>query len=359
MLVLVVISFSLFSPSIVFGDITPPEYNENGQYSGFPAVDEDSADFQQLPSGSFKNLIARATVWLGYLVFLVVALAFLFFLIGVLKYINGGGDEEKRREARNLIVYGIIGLFIIVSIWSLVYFLGSAIGIRPGGIVDLPAMPGNISGQDVIDQAPVSDIEKLLVKAGELINILVYFVLGVSFLVLIWGIARYVAGGADEEKKTEARRLVVYGIVGLFVMVSVWAIVYFVGSAIGISPGGGMRVPQIDSPIEILKGTDGKSGPVTITGSAMTTCSDAIWPNVKSFKSLICLVLRLIRPIPPILMALAMLFFFIGVGKYMNSGDDAERLRSGKNTIIFGILGMIVISLLWGLVFFVQKELGL
>ena len=57
-----------------------------------------------------------------------------------------GGDEEKRANGRSLMIYGVIGLFVMVAVWGLVYFLASILGIGVGGGVDIPAIPGGSRG---------------------------------------------------------------------------------------------------------------------------------------------------------------------------------------------------------------------
>ena len=48
------------------------------------------------------------------------ALAVIVFLWGVLKYIKASDNPEKRTEGRNLMVYGIIAIFVMVSLWGLI-----------------------------------------------------------------------------------------------------------------------------------------------------------------------------------------------------------------------------------------------
>ena len=40
------------------------------------------------------------------------------------------GDEEKKKEAKNTVIYGVIGLFVMVSIWGLVNILDSTLGLN-------------------------------------------------------------------------------------------------------------------------------------------------------------------------------------------------------------------------------------
>ncbi len=63
-----------------------------------------------------KPLIARAGP-------LLIALAVLYFLYGVIKYVMAAGDEEKQGAAKSIILWGIVCIFVMVSVWGLVNFL--------------------------------------------------------------------------------------------------------------------------------------------------------------------------------------------------------------------------------------------
>ena len=60
------------------------------------------------------------------------ALAFLAFIWGVVKYffINGG-DEKGREEGKQFILWGLLGLVVLFSVWGLVNLLLSTLGIAP------------------------------------------------------------------------------------------------------------------------------------------------------------------------------------------------------------------------------------
>lgn len=56
------------------------------------------------------------------------ALAFIVFLWGVFEtFILGRGNEEKRTEGQNLMLWGLIGFFVMVSVWGLVNILTGTI----------------------------------------------------------------------------------------------------------------------------------------------------------------------------------------------------------------------------------------
>ncbi|MFA5987255.1 MAG: pilin [Candidatus Paceibacterota bacterium] len=54
---------------------------------------------------------------------LVIGLAFLWFIWGVVKYITAGSEEEDRNKGRDMMIWGIIALFVMTSVWGLVGIL--------------------------------------------------------------------------------------------------------------------------------------------------------------------------------------------------------------------------------------------
>ena len=53
----------------------------------------------------------------------VIGIAILIFAWGLISYVAAGGDEEKRKGARQTMIYGVIIIFVMVSIWGLVRIL--------------------------------------------------------------------------------------------------------------------------------------------------------------------------------------------------------------------------------------------
>lgn len=63
---------------------------------------------------------------------LIFALAFLAFLWGVFQYFFlHGGEEDKRAEGRQFVIWGILGMVVLFSVWGLVNILLSTFGISP------------------------------------------------------------------------------------------------------------------------------------------------------------------------------------------------------------------------------------
>lgn len=69
-----------------------------------------------------KSAISTATV-------LILAIAVVYFLWNVFGYVMAAGEEEKRKEKQSGIIYGVIGIAVMVSIWGLVNFFTSSAGL--------------------------------------------------------------------------------------------------------------------------------------------------------------------------------------------------------------------------------------
>lgn len=83
----------------------------------------------------------------------VVGIAVVAFLWGLVKFIAGAGNEQKRSEGKQVMLWGIIALFVLISIWGIVKFIGTALGVDTSGgginppyIESLPGAPSGSSG---------------------------------------------------------------------------------------------------------------------------------------------------------------------------------------------------------------------
>lgn len=78
-----------------------------------------------------------------YLIPLVFAISFLLFIWGVFKLLIAQGEkEESRKEGRTFILWGIIGLAVMVAAWGLVSLLLGTFGLEGDSAApDLPYIP--------------------------------------------------------------------------------------------------------------------------------------------------------------------------------------------------------------------------
>ena len=76
-----------------------------------------------LAAETLDNVVGTVGGIIGALTPIVVALALLFFFWGLAKYILNAGDEAAKTEGRMIMIWGIIALFVMVSVWGLVQVL--------------------------------------------------------------------------------------------------------------------------------------------------------------------------------------------------------------------------------------------
>ena len=57
---------------------------------------------------------------IGFATPIVVALALLYFFWGLAKYILSAGEKESKDEGRKIMIWGIIALFVMVSVWGII-----------------------------------------------------------------------------------------------------------------------------------------------------------------------------------------------------------------------------------------------
>jgi hypothetical protein len=72
----------------------------------------------------FRSLVALFIGMIKTLVPLIVALTLLYFIWGIFQLVRSN-SEDARKEAIGVITYGIISLFVMVSVWGLVSLLTS------------------------------------------------------------------------------------------------------------------------------------------------------------------------------------------------------------------------------------------
>jgi FtsH-binding integral membrane protein len=91
----------------------------------------------------FQNIFAALETVEGLiskLIPLVIGAAVLVFLWGILKFVIASSEEDKAK-GRQFMIWGVIGLFVMVSVWGLVNFFRNTLGLT-GGANTPPPPPG-------------------------------------------------------------------------------------------------------------------------------------------------------------------------------------------------------------------------
>ncbi|MBU0611818.1 pilin [Patescibacteria group bacterium] len=89
------------------------------------------------------------------------------------------------------------------------------------------------------------------------------------------------------------------------------------------------------------------------TSGSSSTCS----PTVNNIGDILCRIGSILNTIIPVLIVLGVVYFVWGVVQYvMASEEDAK--KKGRDRMIWGIIGLVVIVGMWGLVTIITNTFG-
>ncbi len=90
-------------------------------------------------AGTIQFIICKIGDILNMVIPVLVVLGIVYFVWGVITYVISS-DEEAKKSGRNRMIYGIIGLAVIVAMWGLVNILVSTFGLNSNTQVTLPTV---------------------------------------------------------------------------------------------------------------------------------------------------------------------------------------------------------------------------
>lgn len=67
-------------------------------------------------------------------------LALLVFFWGLVKYIFAQGNEESKADAKKIMLWGIIALFVMISIWGIITLIQTNLGVSNVQSVQTPSI---------------------------------------------------------------------------------------------------------------------------------------------------------------------------------------------------------------------------
>ena len=89
---------------------------------------------------TLQGILCKVNEILGAILPVLVALGVVYFVWGVIAYVIAS-DEEAKKKGRDRIVYGIIGLAVIISVWGLVRILTNTFGFSNIQNIQFPTVP--------------------------------------------------------------------------------------------------------------------------------------------------------------------------------------------------------------------------
>lgn len=85
--------------------------------------------------GNISGLVTDIGAIINKIIPVLFALALLGFFYGLVMYIFGA--EDNKDKAKKTMIWGVVALFVMSSVWGLVRFLGDAVGVGQDQGVDV------------------------------------------------------------------------------------------------------------------------------------------------------------------------------------------------------------------------------
>ena len=80
------------------------------------------------------------------LMLLFLSLIMLYFLWGIVKFIRKSGDDKDRENAKWMMIYSIIGMTVVASLWGIVALITNTFFTTPPSTLPKPNIPSNLFG---------------------------------------------------------------------------------------------------------------------------------------------------------------------------------------------------------------------
>ena len=104
------------------------------------------------------------------------------------------------------------------------------------GSATLFLLPFMASAQIATNKGGGGQFEVLLINILDFSNeVLIPFIIGIGFLVFVWGMFQFfIAGGSNDEAKEKGKSLMIYATLGFVLIIVFWGIVNLLTSSIGL-----------------------------------------------------------------------------------------------------------------------------
>ena len=100
----------------------------------------DCSSYAGLAVSDFRTMLCKISELLNAVVPVLIALGVVYFVWGVVTYMIGS-DEEAKKAGRDRIIFGIIGLAVIIGLWGLVNILKNTFGLDNVESIEYPTVP--------------------------------------------------------------------------------------------------------------------------------------------------------------------------------------------------------------------------
>ena len=88
--------------------------------------------------GNLSSLVQQIRSLINSIFPILLAIAVLYFFWGLITFIRGAGDPKKTAEGKGIMIWGIIALFVMVSVFGILNWLTQATGLTSNNVPTIP-----------------------------------------------------------------------------------------------------------------------------------------------------------------------------------------------------------------------------
>ena len=180
------------------------------------------------------RLITVATDLINFALAILIGIAIIAFFWGLLRYLLSAKGGPEQNKASMLMVWGLVAIFVMLSIFGIVRLMQVTFGLEGASSVDAPSL--------AIGQATSPSCSKMTQNfacfaswiAG-LFGTGTALLVGVALVLYFWSIAYnlfgYTAAGSAASMH-KLRGTILWGLLALFIMFSIWGIIRVLGNTL-------------------------------------------------------------------------------------------------------------------------------
>lgn len=79
-----------------------------------------------------QTIMTSIRTILNVVIYIMFALLIIYFIWGVVQYVSAGGDEEKLKNGKRHMLWGIIGIAVVGAIFGIAQWLWTEFGVGTG-----------------------------------------------------------------------------------------------------------------------------------------------------------------------------------------------------------------------------------
>lgn len=191
----------------------------------------------QLAITSAWSLLAFIARAINAIIPVLIGLGVLYFIWGVVQYVASGDDKERREKGRKKIVFGIIAIFVMFSVWGLVNILGRSLGLF--NVSQVPQIPAGSSGPTPpptlnaptpivpcgTTNTPRCQFCHLWQLAKNIIDFLMVAIIPLVGIGIAYGGFMMLVSGGNEGRFSRGKDAISYAIWGLIIALIAWLII--------------------------------------------------------------------------------------------------------------------------------------